>query len=181
MSTETITTAEGWIVDTETGEIIGRADVHELFRVTDMDSAEWVLARMQETDAQILAETAILQARIEAQQTRIDVQRRRRDWLERRFGPELEIFAAQELDGKKTRTLQTGFGKLSFRRGVEKIVVREGCIITAVTWAKMNCPAAIKTTETILVSELKGQKLPDDAFEIIPAADKFTITTGVTP
>jgi hypothetical protein len=174
-------TADGWVVDAETGEIMGRHDTHEAFHVTDMSSAEWVLQRMQETDAQILAETAILQARIEAQQKRIDVQKRRRDWLDRRFGSELEVFAAQELDGQKSRTLETGFGKLSFRKGVQKIAVREGRMETAIAVCLNLFPNAVKVTESLLVSELKGHEseLPGDLFEIIPAADKFTVTTGV--
>lgn len=168
---------DGYLVDDETGEVQGLAETPG-FKVTDLSGAEWVLEKMAQEDAGILALTARRNALTANLDAMIREHQNRREWLGMRFGHELESFAEGELAGKKTRTLPTAFGKLYFRRIPGSIIVIDKD--AALAWASAEAPDAVQIETRLLVSALKGREetLPA-AFEVLPPADRFYIETGV--
>lgn len=179
METEVI---DGWIVDTTSGEIIGRADVDEAFHADDEQKVEWVLEKLQDTEADIQREKWLLAARKAAIEARIAGLQRRADWLNWRFGPELQQWAKVQLEGKKKRSLQLTFGKLAFRVGQPKIAIApEVEMERVISYCEENIPEAVKVVKTFLVSGLKGHEadLPAGLFVQIPATDNFSIDLGL--
>jgi hypothetical protein len=179
ITTDTITTHDGYIVDPETGEVLGHTEASERFAVTDIESAEWVLSKMQEAQADVLAQRCRLDAIQSQMQAMIEDKARRCSYLEARFGHELEAFAARELEGGKSKTLKTPFGSLSFRTVPGSIRVVN--VELAVVWAETFEPKAVKVSKSVLVSGLKGMEsgLPSAAFEVVPPNERFRIETGV--
>lgn len=180
----TITTPDGWMVDAETGEVVGHAEVMvdprepETFRPFNLGYAEWVLDKMQSAEALIVADEMKLRAISDNIQRRIRDQRARLEWLQRRFGADLEQLARRELDGAKTRTLILDHGKLSFRRSAGSIKVADPG--QALEWARVHAPEAIKVAESVLVTPLKGRAdLPAGVFEVTGPEDRFTVETGI--
>jgi hypothetical protein len=173
---ETITTPEGFVI-TEDGEIVRH--ISQPFAVVDRNSAEWVMERLMEADAAIYGDLARLAAVTEHIQSRIKEQSRRRDWLRARFASELEQYAAGQLCGQKARTLVLDHGKIAFRKTPGSTTVTD--MTAAVEWAKQNAPDALKITETVLVTPLKGRDdLPEAIFTITPPGEKCTIETGIS-
>lgn len=187
-----IETLTGYYVDDESGEVVGHEDIvirdgsdadlptHQYdYIVNDISTAEWVLGKMAEAEAQVMAidaRRAAINANLDAQTKPYDA---RITWLHRRFADELERFAAKELEGQKSRTLTTAFGKLGFRRTSGSIKVTDKDI--ALKWCSQHKPTAIKTVFNLLTSELKGMedKLPVGGFEVTAPYDKFSVTTGI--
>jgi hypothetical protein len=169
-----------YVIQAETGEILGLARdaaTEPPFRVNSRSEAEWVLEKLTEAESEIAAldkRKAVLISNIEAMQREHE---HRAQWLRVRFGPELEEWARTELAGKKTRTLKTPFGTLSFRKRPEKLVVDEE--EKAIAWAdKWGITDAIKRTEKLLISMIPPDKIPDGC-HIEPEQDRFRIDTGM--
>ena len=177
---------DGFVVDVETGEILGmlidRATT-ERFHVIDSDSAEWVLDKMQQNDAAIAA----LESRKRAIVANIDKMlaglQSRQKYLSWRFTPELENFARKQLALSKRRSLATPFGVLAFRKTKRKVQVNTTYKDDAVAFLEVYHPAltdAIKVEKSVLVSKLPEDiALPPEIFTITPAGESFTINTGV--
>jgi hypothetical protein len=173
---ETFLTPEGFVIDPETGEVIRH--IGQPFAVVDRNSAEWVLAKLMDADAAIFAEQTRLAVVTENIQARIKGYARRRDWLRARFAGELEQYATGQIAGQKARTLTLDHGKISFRKTPGGTAVTD--MAAAVIWAKANAPEAVKVTETVLVTPLKGRDdLPEDIFTVTPPGEKCSIETGI--
>lgn len=170
---------DGYVVDADTGEIIGHIDAAQ-FTVTDRLSAEWVLERMAEADALAAAEQMRLAAVTANIEHRIKAAQKRRNWLQLRFGPELQKYAENALVGAKSRTLVLDHGRISFARSPGSIKIAN--MPAAVSWAQEYAPLAIKTVHSVLVSELKGMErsLPADVFSVQEPYDRCTVDTGIT-
>lgn len=170
----------GFIVNVETGEVLGHIDTGDQFAVTDLKSAEWVLEKMQAQDSEIAGLGLRRQAIIDQLDSMVRDNKRRRDWLEYRFGNDLMAFADDALKDAKSKSLKTPYGTLGFRLNPGSIKVREEAKEYAVTWAKEHAPDAVKVTESILVTPLKGRTdLPADVFDVTEPRDVFYIKTGV--
>lgn len=173
-----IVTKDGYLIDDETGEVVGHADSPEAFRVTDLASAEWVLEKMQTTDADIAA----LESRKRAIVANIDAQvkahQSRRQWLDARFLNDLRQFAAVALSGVKAKTVVTPFGKMSFRKVASRVVVTD--TDAALAWAEREMPGAVKVSKSILVSAIpRGMDLPAFAFGLTETEERFSVDTGI--
>ncbi|MEN6537404.1 MAG: host-nuclease inhibitor Gam family protein [Bryobacteraceae bacterium] len=173
-----------WI-DADTGEVVGLATP---FQVNDEDSANWVLEKIMNAEADIAREQMKLRAIQERSQANVKRLDRRVEWLKARFGPELEEFASKQLEGKKSRTLNLLFGKLSFRKNAGGIRVADE--MPAIEWAKAKCPDAVKVKESFLISSLSPDvlaelaALDDESLERLglrrePSSETFSISTGV--
>lgn len=178
---ESIEIVDGFVIDTNTGEILGHQDTSDQFCVTDQKSAEWVLGKMQEEDAAVLALETRRQAINEQIDAMIRDHKRRRDWLEYRFGSQLKDFCERAIAGLKARSLKLIFGTIGFRLNPGSIKVRDEAKEWAVDWAEINAPEAVKVTKSLLVTPLKGREgeLPGDVFDVIAPHDAFYIKTGV--
>lgn len=148
------TVIDGFIIDIETGEVLG----HEKqdFRVTDEKSADWVLEKIMDVQcerARIAIKRKALLENLDSQDK--DLQRRE-DWLQTRFGPDLESFAREQLKDAKTKTWKGTFGRLSFRTAGGGLKVADQD--KALSWAKGFAPHTIKVVESFLISQLSADE-----------------------
>lgn len=187
----TITTDDGYVIDIDTGEVVGHLEALELpasdesgpavsFEVTDLHSAEWVLSKLlcaESVAAGLALRKAAIVANIDAQ---IKEQARRVDWLHRRFDADLRAYAWSEVENAKTKSLVTAYGKLSFRQAPGGITVLNQ--EAAVQWAEQHCPDAVKVVRSVLVTPLRPvqDQLPGDVFEIRQPSMNFHIDTGIS-
>lgn len=147
---QTTVEIDGLIYDAETGECLGA--VSPEFHVTDQASAEWVMHKAFDLDADIVAIGARLKALSENLGKMKADKERQRSGLLYRFGPELEKFARENLPkGKKTWVCP--YGSVAFRatQGGIKVLDPALALEVAQTEGMQN---AIKTTESFLVSQL---------------------------
>lgn len=169
-----------YLVDIETGEVLGMVGT-ERFCVHDRDSAEWVLRKLWDAEAEVAAIRArrkVLLDNLEAMEAE---HQRRVEWLRWRFGPELEEWATDELEGKKVRSIKTPFGTLSFRRKPPRVVVTDEARAIA-SLEEAGYTDAVKVQRSVLVS-----MLPDgwvslqrpDGFSVEAGSDGFSIKTGL--
>ena len=174
---------DGYLVNSATGEVVGLVD--DTFHVDDEKSAEWVLEKMQQEDAQVAGLTARLNAIKENIETLRNRHANRRTYLETKFGAELAEFAKTQLDGK-IKSWTCPFGTVAFRSTPERLAVADED--KALEWAKVHEPQAVKTTEKFLISRLgkDTQKAILEAgtaslhgLRIEPAGESVTIKTGV--
>ena len=161
-----------YTIDEETGEMTAEVPA---FAVKDAASAEWVLERIQQLDAQEAAlkarQEAIL-ANIQTERGRIDA---RKKGLLFRFEGQLAEFARENLPkGKKSWVCP--FGTLGFRtsKGSTKVLDKD----VALAWAQDNAPEAVKVEMSVLVSKLPDVELPP-CFEVTQPEDRFYIDSGV--
>jgi phage host-nuclease inhibitor protein Gam len=171
MQTQTI--VDGFIVDPETGEILGHIEQPSEFHVTDCDSADWVLKRMLE------AQTAIEAIKANSQRL-IKQHERQLEWLKFRFESELEEFAQKELEGQKTKSLILNYGQLRFRTVPPSYKVSE----EAIPWLEEKCPEAVKVTKAPLITKVP-KPLLDEAYQegipgvwLQPERQSFSIVAG---
>lgn len=185
---------EGYWIDTSTGEIVGLVEEKPAFRVTDRESAEWVLEKMDAAECEASGLETRLAAIQERMQTMIREKRKRVEWLRMRFGAELEQFAREQLVGAKTKTLKTPWGNLALRTVPGRLALREGVEtrytqmldsedearnLPLLQWAIDNRPECVKATLEFQVSKLpKDAELPDQFFEQTEPVEKFDIKVG---
>lgn len=179
MNSENEIISGDYLVDAETGEVLGLAEIKPAFIVDSKDAAEWVLERMSECDGEILALTARRDALVKNLNTQIDATRKKRDWLDLRFKGELCFWAGEVLAGAKQRFVQTAFGRVTFRKTPGSIKVAD--VVAALDWARKNAPDAVKVTESVVVTPLKGREaeLPEGVFEVMAPGESFKVETGV--
>jgi len=171
---------DGFIIDVETGEVLGLAKPE--FHVTDASSADWVLEKMLDAKASITRENIKLKSITENIESKKRDYQRRIDYLEFRFGAELEAFAAKELEGAKTKTWKGDYGQLKFRTVNGGVRVKDADEALAAA-KQLGWVDAIKVKEEFQISKLT----PDqkalavnllDAFEVKPDSQVFDIKVG---
>lgn len=144
------------LVDVGTGEILDfrRDPTDQPFRVTDRDSAEWVLRHIFEAETEAEAKRHRLDVLVENARAEIRRLEREAKWFEHRFGGELEEWARRELEGARTKSVQTPWGRVGFRRKPGRTIVHDD-EIAAVSILGEDHPA-VKTTHKVLVSKLSS-------------------------
>lgn len=175
---------DGFWVDPDTGEVLGVVEPKPEFKVDDRSSAEWVLQKLMDAEAEVFA----IQAREKAVLDNLAAQKKRAarkaEWLRARFGPELEQFARKELEGQKGKALTLDFGKVSFRAVAGKVTLADE------SRAMESFPEAVKVTRSFLISQVpkaKAEMLRDQGPDALLAAglawveptESVTIQTGV--
>lgn len=174
---------DGVIVDAETGEVVGLEKPE--FTVTDESSAEWVLERIMEAELDAYREGMKLRALSENVQIKINRANARAEWLRARFATELEEFARKKVEGSKSKTWSSPFGKLSFRTVKGGLRVLDKDLALAVAKSR-GYTEAIKVTEEFQISKLSDmdrayleESCDGQAFIVKPDEEKFDIKTGV--
>jgi phage host-nuclease inhibitor protein Gam len=145
---------DGYLVDAA-GEIIGLADPEgrpNPFVIDDASKADWALEKMAREDAAVLA----VEARRAAVNANLDaeakVHQARRKYLSWRFDGELTSVARKILEGGKSKTCRFTFGQVAFRMGSTSNAITD--MSRAVTIAKEWAPQAVKTVESVNVTDL---------------------------
>lgn len=179
-------TDDGYLYDIDTGEVLGLADLPELFEVRDEDSANWVLEKRAAIEAGIVARTALLEAAQRNIQALINAERRKLSYWDFRFSPSLTKWAKTMLTGK-SKTLQLAQGKIAFRatKGSSSIINDEA----AIAFAQDYLPSAIKRKEWVTVTDaLKaieaakqatGEDIRPDWIVSTGPSESVTISTGI--
>lgn len=192
-----IINVDGYLIDSTTGEVVGMVEA-EQFQVNDESSLNWVLSKMLQCEASISAvdtTEAVIHARaILDNAAKIKAEKEKRlTWLRARFEPDIHQYAAQILEGQKSRTHKTIYGSVSLRSVKGGLRVSDPA--KALEWAKIYAPEAVKVTESFgisLLPEEKRKTLSDPlsnatatvdalrgAFEVVPDRENVTIKTGV--
>lgn len=137
---------DGYVVDAETGEVLGRADVAAKFEVRTREDADWTLRLRSEIEGDIAGIDARLRAMTEHLLAQRAAQVRRLSWWEWRFRPSLVEFARSCLKGK-SRTAQFDWGRVSFRatKGTRQIVDMQA----AVEYVQAFAPEKVKVVRTV--------------------------------
>ncbi len=199
------TIVNGYVVNAETREVLGIADKPQ-FEVTDLESLDWVLKRMRGHKARVAAfqahadeeraelaeaieaipEVQAIRAQLKALDASLESATRDHvralEWLERRYSDGIREVALQELDGKKTRTLKTLFGSVSFRHVAPRVLVEDEP--HAIDWLLvMGQGAAVK--QTIQVSKLTADVRAQVELDAVPGLkmsepeDRMSIEVGL--
>lgn len=163
LKTQNTVIIDGFVVDAETGEILGHADVKPEFRVDTEEAVDWVLRKMGRAEAELVAvdnDPDVLWATtILANAERIRKEKQKRlDWLHARFDAELGAFAKAELarTGAKGKTYKRVTGAISFRtvKGGLRVADEHEAIQTAKI---LGWEGAIKVKESFLISALPDE------------------------
>ena len=172
---------DGYVIGVESGEVYGLAEQTKEFVVDSATAAEWVLEKLSEAEGRVVGLKAELAGVQERFASRIKEQENRANWLRARFGLELEEFAKSQLDGK-SKTWKGVYGSVAFRSTPAKVVAIDQN--KAVAWAADNCPDAVKTVQSFLISNVPDsvkalmlEKGAPDGFDIVPAAESVSIKT----
>lgn len=199
MPTETLQSntevIDGFIVDTETGEVLGFVEQPTEFLVTDEDSCNWVLKKMLKVEADIMsidnsADVLAADAVLRNATALRRVKEKRLEYLHKRFDAELGEYARGQLQGKKERTFKTIFGAIALRFVKGGLRVADKTL--ALRWATTAAPDAIKVTEEFQISQLSAAQKEEivkrlnaeadpnlAAFKIEPDRETIAVTTGV--
>jgi hypothetical protein len=192
------TTADGFLYDTVTGEVLSYegpspsgTPVTENFTINSVEAADWVLELRSGIEGEIAGIEAQLEAVTKMLHARKSAAMRKLSWWEFRFGPSLIAFARSCLRGK-SRTAQFSWGRISFRRtgGNNEIIDMKA----AVEWMRNWMPDKIKSKEWVNVTDLLDAKKISDRWDeeeegvtkhptpfLISSepSENVTITTGI--
>ena len=167
-----------WMVDVETGEIVGMAPDSNKYikRVETIHDLERYMSNLMEMETDLAARKLALAAIIENANKLIGQLSARVDWYKLKHHDEIRCVAEGNLQ-RGSKTYRCVYGTVSFRKKNPRIVVKDD--EKAVAWAEEHVPGAVVTTKKVLVSKVDIESLPadSDAFEVIPAEESMAIKT----
>jgi hypothetical protein len=185
---DVIEESDDWLLDAETGTIVGRLDVADHFHIDSTVKAEWALRLRGEIEAQVAA----LDARLEALRANLLALRaeqvRRLSWWDWRFGSQLADFARRMLAGGKKRTWTCAWGRVSFRKSQGRTEILD--MEAAVAWMERWNPALVKVERSVSKKDvlevaaqapaLPGEEyVPPKWLRIDGEGERVTIDTGI--
>ncbi len=176
----------GFLLDPETGEVIENRKTP--FRVRDLATAEFVVRRRQERDAEIVKQLTLFKAQCEPILAALRAAIRERDWWKARYDPELEVFAAQQIEvanaglpeKKRTSNFRTAYGRLQFGTSPKMIDIPAETMPDAIKWAEQFVPEAVQKTLLKKPLEAHEEILPPAYFDVLPPRVWFAVQTGVS-
>lgn len=166
-------TTEAGIQEVRQNENAETPFVPEQFQVVDSSSANWLVRRIMEC--------RLYRDRVDAWAAK----EKRRSMQEEefffwKFGGELRTWATIEIAKFKGRrkSINLPGGTIGYRREGGRLVIDNETSVLA--WARQQCPAAVKTTETIVRSVLSEHlqttgELPPAGAQMEPEHDKFYV------
>lgn len=167
-----------WLVDIETGEIIGMVEDSSKYikRVETIHDLERYMSNLMEMESDLAARKLALNAIVENANKLISQLSARVEWYKLKHYDEIRMVAEGNLP-RGSKTYRCVYGTVSFRKKNPRIVVKDD--EKAIAWAEANVPEAVVTTKKVLVSKVSIENLPEDtdAFEVIPAEESMAIKT----
>ncbi len=148
---ETDVTSDGYIYDTQTGEIVGRADVPEKYEVRSIDDAEFVLRLRSEIEGEVSMWDIRTKALLEQLRAGRAQAIRKLSWWDWKFGLSL-VHYARSILSRKSKTARFAWGSVSFRKtnGTHQILDMDA----AVVWMKTFDPSKVKVKESVTVTDI---------------------------
>ena len=167
-----------WLVNPETGEIIGMVEDSSKYikRVETVHDLERYMSNLMEMETDLAARKLALAAIVENANKLISQLSARVDWYKLKHSDEIRMVAEGNL-ARGSKTYRCVYGTVSFRKKNPRIGVKDD--EKAIAWAEQNVPDAVVTSKKILVSKMDIESLPADldAFEVIPAEESMSIKT----
>jgi len=167
-----------WLVDAETGEIIGMSPDSNRYisRVETAHDLEKYMANLMDMEADLAARKLALAAIVENANKLIGTFQARIDWYKLKHQDEIRTVAEGNL-ARGSKTYRCVYGTVSFRKKNPRIAIKDDQ--QAIEWAEANVPEAVVVSKKVLVSKLDIENIPaeSDAFEIIPAEESMAIKT----
>jgi phage host-nuclease inhibitor protein Gam len=167
-----------WLVDAETGEIIGMSPDSNRYisRVDNVYDLEKYMANLMDMEADLAARKLALAAIVENANKLIGNIQARIDWYKLKHQDEVRAVAEGNL-ARGSKTYRCVYGTVSFRKKNPRIAIKDDA--QAIEWAEANVPEAVVVSKKVLVSKLDIENIPSesDAFEIIPAEESMAIKT----
>lgn len=168
-----------WIVDVETGEIIGMVEDSSKYikRVETIHDLERYMSNLMEMETDLAARKLALNAIVENANKLIGQLSARIDWYKMKHHDEIRCVAEGNLP-RGSKTYRCVYGTVSFRKKNARVVIKDDA--KAIEWAEANAPEAVVTTKKVLVSKMATELLPeesDDIFEVIPPEESMSIKT----
>jgi hypothetical protein len=174
----------------ETGEYAGPKSKWLPAEITGEDEFLQVMGAMAKNKAKLLAQKAMVDLIIKQQEKMLKRIQSQIDYLEVQYlnqiGRYVETALPRKADGTfRVKTLHCPYGSVAIRNTMPKIAVADD--EAAVNYAKTHFPGAVKTKESVLVSQL-----PDDVrvsifeepstsimmgLQVIPGETKYVIKT----
>lgn len=190
---------DGFVIDEETGEVVGIVDKPKDFAITNDAEAYWALERILQAEAALAATVLAEKAVVENYARMRAAEARKVAWLTDVFSDQLLAWAKPQFKGKE-KSVKTPFGVVGFRAlpGAGSVIIKDP--VAAERWASEYDPDAVKVTREIKIKSLDGANVEfvkrvlagdvkdeevemaagiADAFEIKPAEEKGYINTGV--
>jgi phage host-nuclease inhibitor protein Gam len=128
-----------------------------VFMVKDMSSANWVLKKLAECDAEEAEVMSMVEAEIETIRKRaerlIAPIARKRMFFKTAYLPQLEEWAKSKLEGQKAKSVKLVHGTVGFRRSPEKLVIDDED--KAIQIIEEHYPASLRIKKEIDKKQLK--------------------------
>jgi hypothetical protein len=168
-------------INPETGEVLEDLGAPSPDTASALALADYIGPRKTAAEARLAAKVAERDAWIAKIDDIYGPQIKREQgyiaWLKTSSLETFRQYAAANLSGK-TRSMTVGLLKLAFRSSARKIKVNDPA--AALQWAIVNCPDAVKTTETVLISKIPAELLESglvcsEAFYEEPASETFEV------
>jgi hypothetical protein len=168
-------------IDPATGEVIDDLGAPSIETASALALADYIGPRKTAAEARLAAKVTERDAWIAKINDIYGPQIKREESYIKRLKTEyvavFRDYAAANLSGK-TRSMTLGLLKLAFRSSSRKIKVNDPA--AALQWAIVNCPDAVKTTETVLISKIPAELLESglvcsEAFYEEPASETFEV------
>lgn len=172
-------------IDPLTGEVLEDLDAPSPHTASALALADYIGPRKTAAEARLAAKVAERDAWISKINEIYGPQIKREEsyiaWLKTSCAETFRQYAAANLSGK-TRSMTLGLLKLAFRS--KPLMIKVADPAAALAWAKANCPDAVKTTESFLISKVPYSLLEygigetegfETAFYVEPASETFEV------
>ena len=180
------------LIDDETGEYAGPADLTLPDRLTTQEHLTAWMHRLFNAESRLVAKQLELDTVIENCRKLLKKEEDRVSWLRRRYELDARMVLLESLprdaNGElKVKSLGTPWGEARLRTVAPTVSVTNEQ--DAIAWAEQNCPDAVKVKKSVLVTPVKamfidGQHLKEelpDGFEFVEARESLTVTTVKAP
>lgn len=171
------------LIDDETGEYAGPAE-STLESVETEDDLVVFMRHLMVAESNLEARKRQLETVIENCRSLVRREERRVEWLRRRFEQSAAAVADELLPRKKDGTLATKKWSCPYGTYQRRTVPASVSVVddeAAVEWCHENAPSAVKTTEKVLVGQVKDLLLSredvPECFTIVPARESVTFST----
>ena len=178
-----IKTEDGFLVDPETGEIVGNVEVKSAFMVDSQESLDWVMKKRLELITAKEARKSFYATVASQGEKEIKAIDSKLKWWNMRFAEEVKNYVIEDTADKKVKYIRTPYGDVKLQHQQLNVIYKEN--ETTKKYIKDHFPEIIsienKKIESIDKDLLKEKvkngtvKLPSDLFTVRAAGDQLIL------